>query len=261
MKLNLPQTHFSRLMRAIVEFNLIEENDHILIGLSGGKDSIFFTYALACMQKRLKKKFTLGAITINPMFTETFDTTRIADFCQELSIPYYTQTVDIAQTIKDQDGKDPCFTCAFFRRGAINRFAKENKYNKIAYAHHNDDAVETFLMSLFYSGQLKTFSPNTYLNRTGLTVIRPLIYFREQDVRDTVSIHGFKPVPSPCPLDGHTTRQDVKELIVKLSLDNPRLYEHLAAGMRQSALGELWPESKNRNQMKEIYAAYMYGDI
>jgi tRNA(Ile)-lysidine synthase TilS/MesJ len=261
MKLNLPQAHFSRLMRAIVEFNLIEENDHILIGLSGGKDSIFLTYALACMQKRLKKKFTLGALTINPMFTETFDTTRIAAFCQELSIPYYTHAVDIAQTIKDQAGKDPCFTCAFFRRGAINRFAKENNYNKIAYAHHNDDAVETFLMSLFYSGQLKTFSPKTYLSRTDLTVIRPLIYFREQEVRETVSIHGFKPVPSPCPLDGHTTRQDVKELIVKLSQDNPRLYEHLAAGMRQSSLGELWPGSKNRNQMKEIYAAYMYGDI
>ena len=114
MKLNLPQTHFSRLMRAIVEFNLIEENDHILIGLSGGKDSIFLTYALACMQKRLKKNFTLGAITINPMFTETFDTTRIAAFCQELSIPYYTHAVDIAQTIKDQDGKDLVLPVRFF---------------------------------------------------------------------------------------------------------------------------------------------------
>lgn len=258
MQIHLPQLHFSRLMRAIVEFNLIEENDHILIGVSGGKDSIFLTYALAVMRSRLKKNFSLGALTINPMFTEDFPTDRIQKFCEDLSIPYYTHAVDIAGTIEKQQGKNPCFTCAYFRRGAINRFAKEHGYNKVAYAHHNDDAVETFLMSLFYSGQVKTFLPKTYLDQSDITVIRPLIYFREQEVRDTVSIHGFTPIPSPCPLDGHTVRQDVKELIAKLSEDNPRLYDHLAAGMRESALGDLWPGNKTRNEMKDIYMNYMY---
>lgn len=258
MKPILPQSHFSRLMRAIVEFNLIEENDHILIGVSGGKDSIFLTYALAVMRERLKKNFTLGALTINPMFTDDFNVDRVTKFCADLSIPHYVHEVDIAGTIENQDGKTPCFTCAYFRRGAINRFAKDHGYNKIAYAHHNDDAVETFLMSLFYSGQVKTFLPKTYLDKMDLTVIRPLIYFRESEVRDTVSIHGFTPIPSPCPLDGHTVRQDVKELIEKLGKDNPMLYEHLAAGMRESSLGDLWPGSKNRDEMKLIYDAYMY---
>ncbi len=259
MKINMPQLYFSKLMRAIVEFELIEDGDKILIGLSGGKDSIFLTYALAMMRERLKKDFSLGALTINPMFDDAFDTERIQKFCESLSIPYTVHAVDIAGTIKKQGGKDPCFTCAFFRRGAMNRFATENGYTKIAYAHHNDDAVETFLMSLLYSGQLHTFTPKTYLDRTGLTVIRPLVYFREQEMRDAVSFTGFTPVKSPCPMDGHTIRQTVKELIAKLSATDDQLYSHLAAGMRKNALGELWPAAKTRTEMKGSYFSYIYG--
>lgn len=258
MKIHLPQSYFSRLMRAIVEFNLIEENDKILIGLSGGKDSIFLTYALAAMRQKLKKNFSLAAITIDPMFTAQFDTTRIRNFCEQLAIPFTSRTVDIAGTIRAQNGKDPCFTCAFFRRGAINRFALENGFNKIAYAHHNDDAVETFLMSLLYSGQLRTFLPRTYLDRTALTVIRPLVYFREAELKDTTSLHGFAPVDSPCPLNGKTKRQEIKELIARLSVNNTSLYANLAAGMRENAVIELWPSTLNRQQLKEKYGAYMW---
>ena len=257
MKINLPQLYFSKLMRAIVEFEMIQEDDHILIGVSGGKDSIFLTYALAIMRQRLKKKFTLSALTINPQFTQNFDTSRIRDFCESLEIPYDTVEVDIAGAIKAQADKQPCFTCAFFRRGAMNRYAVEHGMNKIAYAHHHDDAVETFLMSLFYSGQLHTFTPSTYLDRTGLTVIRPLVYFREQEISEAIQYHGFTPVPSPCPHDGHTIRQEVKELIQKLEPDIPDLYDHLASGMRKGALGELWPASKTRDDMRDIYFSYM----
>ena len=259
MKLQLPQLFFSKLMRAVVEFDMIQDGDNILIGISGGKDSIFLTYALAMLKKRLKKDFTLRGLTINPMFTEDFDTSDVAAFCKELDIPYDTIPVDIAGTIKNQDGKDPCFTCAFFRRGAMNRYAKEHGCNKIAYAHHNDDAVETFLMGLLYSGQVHTFTPVTYLDRMDLTVIRPLIYFREDETRDSVKYHGFTPVPSPCPMDGHTVRQTVKELIASLEKDIPSLYPHLAAAMRTGALGELWPAEKSRAEMKDTYYEYMYG--
>ena len=259
MKFQLPQLYFSKLMRAIVEFELIDDNDHILLGVSGGKDSIFLTYALAVMRERLKKNFTLTAMTVNPGFSKNFDTERIRRFCSSLDIPFETRNVDIAGIIEGQNGKDPCFTCAFFRRGAINRYAAEAGCNKIAYAHHHDDAVETFLMSLLYSGQLHTFTPKTYLDRTKLTVIRPLVYFREQEIRSAIPIHGFQPEQSPCPLDGHTIRQKVKELIQSLSRDNPMLYEHLAAGMRQSAVGELWPAAKTRDEMKAVYQNYMYG--
>lgn len=247
-------------MRAITEFEMIEEGDRILIGVSGGKDSIFLAYAMAMLRKRIKKNFELRALTINPMFTDDFDVKRVADFMAELEIPFDTFDVDIAGTIEAQGGKDPCYTCAFFRRGAVNRYAKEQGCNKVAYAHHHDDAVETFFMGLLYSGQIHTFTPVTYLDKMDLTVIRPLIYFRESETRESVKYHGFQPVPSPCPNDGHTIRQTVKELIQKLSVDNPQLYPHLAAAMRENAVGELWPAEKTRKEMKHTYCEYMYGD-
>lgn len=260
MTINLPQHYFSRLMRAVVEFQMIENGDAILIGLSGGKDSIFLTYALAVLRQRLKKDFSLTALTIDPMFTTDLATNRLEAFCQELSIPFHVQSIDIAGTIAAQNGKDPCYTCAFFRRGAINRFAKELGCNKIAYAHHHDDAVETFLMSLLCSGQLKTFLPVTYLDRSDLTVIRPLIYFREAELREAAAIHGFTPLKSPCPIDGQTKRQEIKDLIQQLGHSFPECYEHLGAAMRHSPRTELWPSFKNRNTLKELYLKYMYGN-
>lgn len=186
MNINIPQTYFSKLMRAVVEFELIDNGDRILIGVSGGKDSIFLTYALAILRERLKKDFTITAFTVNPQFDDPFDTDAIAAFCKSLDVPYEVVDVDIAGAIAEQEEKSPCFTCAFFRRGAVNRYAKEHHMNKVAYAHHHDDAVETFLMSLFYSGQLNTFRPKTYLDKTGITVIRPLVYFREQEIIDAI---------------------------------------------------------------------------
>lgn len=254
--INLPQQYFSKIMRAVVEFDMIADGDKILVGVSGGKDSIFLLYALALLKKRIKKKFSLAALTIDPMFTDDFDVAPIADFCRSLDVPFDSFAVDIAGTIK-ASGKNPCFTCAFFRRGAINRYAKERGMNKIAYAHHNDDAVETFFMSLLYSGQLTTFTPVTHLSRTGLTVIRPLVYFREREIKKCAKYHGFTPLNSPCPRDGNTARQKVKDLIKNLSAENERLYPHLFAAMHENALGELWPAAKTKADMRKIYFDYI----
>ena len=176
----LPKEYLSRIIRAVVEFQLIEDNDKILIGLSGGKDSLFMAYALTELKNTLKKNFTLGAITINPMFTKDFSCEAMQKFCDKLNIPYHIHEVNIAETIANQDNKNACYSCAFFRRGAINGYAKEHGYNKIAYAHNHDDAVETFFMNLFYSGQLKTFMPSTYLSRSDVTVIRPLLSVKKK---------------------------------------------------------------------------------
>lgn len=253
---HLPQLYFSKLMRAVVEFQLIEDGDCILIGISGGKDSIFLAYALAILQQRLKKNFSLRALTIDPQFTEDFPTERIASFCKELAVPFETVPVDIAGAIEATPEKNPCFTCAFFRRGAVNRYAKEHGCNKVAYAHHNDDAVETLIMGLLYSGQIHTFTPKTYLDRSGITVIRPLVYFRESEIREAVAIHGFAPIPSPCPFDGTTMRQEVKQLISRWEEKDPQIYHHLAAAMRENAVGELWPKVLTRNEMLETYRSY-----
>ena len=218
LKINLPQILFSKIVRAVVEFELIDDGDKILIGVSGGKDSLLLTYALACLKRRTKKNFSLTALTIDPKFTDDFSEkiSRVAKFCRELDIEHEVCAVDINALIREQSNKNPCFTCAYFRRAAVNRLALERGANKIAYAHHLDDAVETFFMSLLSTGQLTTFLPKTFLDRTGLTVIRPLVYLRESEIENFASTRGLDVLKSPCPFDGATNRQRVKNLIVEL---------------------------------------------
>ncbi|HMM22516.1 MAG TPA: ATP-binding protein [Selenomonadales bacterium] len=251
MQHHLPQHYFSRLWRAIIEFDLIQENDKILVGLSGGKDSLFLTYALSIIRRHSPRPFEVAAITLDPMFTADFDTAPLAGFCAGLGVAFHATRANIAAAIENNNGKDPCFVCSYFRRAVINHFAVDHGFNKIAYAHHHDDAVETFLMGLLYTGQLKTFLPKTHLDRTGLTVIRPLVYFREKELRITPRLHGFTPLPSPCPLDGKTKRQEAKDMIREWGQTNKHVFSHLAAAMRESPATELWPAPLSRPSMKE----------
>ena len=256
MKLDLPKSMFSRITRAVVEFELIDDNDKILIGISGGKDSLFLTYALALLRERFKKKFELTALTINPMFTNDFNVEAVTDFCRELSIEHKVEEVDIASVIEAAD-KKPCFTCAYFRRAAMNRYANSIGANKVAYAHHLDDAVETFLMGILSSGQINTFTPKTYLDRSKITVIRPLVYIREFEITKFTKNNNFDIVKSPCPIDGKTNRQTIKELIKNLSKQFPDLFAHLSSSMRKNALGDLWEAPKTREEMKAAYYSYI----
>ncbi|MDU2064043.1 MAG: tRNA 2-thiocytidine biosynthesis TtcA family protein [Sporomusaceae bacterium] len=248
--MSLPKSYHSRLWRAIIEFDLIEPNDRILIGLSGGKDSCFLTYALAQLRHYSPRPFEIAALTINPNFTDTFDTKALADWCENLAVPFYSVSEPIGEAIARQSDKDACYICATMRRGIMNTFAKEKGFNKIAYAHHHDDAVETFYMSLLFSGQLQTFSPKTYFDRSDITLIRPLVYFREQESRDAISYHGFTPIPSPCPRDGQTKRQTIKQMIAALEKEDPLFYTHLSASMRQSDKIHLWPPEPTRSELK-----------
>lgn len=256
MKHSMPQHYYSRLWRAISEFGLIATGDKILVGLSGGKDSVFLTYALALIRMSSPRPFELAAVNLNPKFSPDFDPAPLAAFCASLDIPFHTLTADIAGAIAKGGGKDPCFVCSFFRRAVINKFAVENGFNKIAYAHHHDDAVETFVMGLLWTGQLKTFLPKTHLDRTGLTVIRPLVYFREKEIRAARRLHGFTPLPSPCPLDGKTKRQETKELIRGWEKTNKYVFRHLAAAMREGAATELWPPTPSRAELKEMHQTF-----
>ncbi|MBR1858344.1 MAG: tRNA 2-thiocytidine biosynthesis protein TtcA [Selenomonadaceae bacterium] len=257
MKLTLPKHLFSKLVRAVVEFELISAGDKILIGVSGGKDSLFLTYALALLRQRFKIKFELAALTINPLFNNNFNVDSVTSFCKSLDIEHTVQEVDIAGVIASQQNKKPCFTCAYFRRAAVNRYANEIGANKVAYAHHHDDAVETFLMSLLSSGQINTFMPKTYLDRSNITVIRPLVYFREKEIIDFVRESNFNVVKSPCPIDGKTNRQTTKELIASLNKQFPGVFDHLSSAIRQNAVHELWQPPKTTAQMRETYFNYL----
>ena len=254
--MSLSQILFSKIVRAVVEFNLIDDDDKILIGVSGGKDSLFLTYALETLRRRMKKNFSLIALTIDPKFKDDFgeQIARVKKFCNELGIEHTAHAVDIAGLIDDNS---PCYTCAYFRRAAVNRLADELGANKVAYAHHLDDAVETFFMSLLSSGQLTTFQPKTFLDRTNITVIRPLVYVRESEIKEFTQ--GFDVLKSPCPFDGNTNRQRVKNLIGELEEDFPDLFNHLAAAIRKNSIGELWDAPKTRQQMRENYFALKFG--
>ena len=254
----LPQVIFSKIFRAVVEFELIDDNDKILIGVSGGKDSLLLTYALACLKYRTKKNFTLAALTVDPKFDDNFGEkiSRVKNFCNELGISHEVRTIDIAGLIRDQGDKSPCYTCAYFRRAVMNRAANELGANKVAYAHHLDDAVETFFMSLLSTGQLETFQPKTFLDRSNITVIRPLVYVREREVINFAAKHNLDVLKSPCPFDGATNRQRVKNLIADLSKDYPDLFNHLAAAIRKNSIGELWDAPKTRDDMRATYFTY-----
>ena len=258
MNLILPKQIFSKVMRAVVEFDMIQDGDKILIGLSGGKDSLLLSYALATLKQRTQKKFSLFAITINPQFDNDFISAaeKLKNFCAALEIPYQIHNVDIFSAIQNSN-KNPCFTCAYFRRAAINRIANEIGANKVAYAHHLDDAVETFFMSLLSSGQLTTFTPKTFLSRTNITVIRPLVYLREFQIVSFSKEKNFDVVKSPCPFDGKTNRQNIKNLIKELGKSFPDLFEHLAAAMRENSIGELWSAPKTQAEMRKIYFSYV----
>ena len=250
-RLSLPGTYTRKLLKAIREFGLIRPGDRVLVGFSGGKDSSFLLYALAVFQKSKLIPFTLGALTIDLGFETPLDPKPLAEYCRRLGVPFRLVKTEIARyAFGENNPEGPCATCSFLRRGAMNRIAREDGYNVVALAHHHDDAVETFLMSVIFSGQIKTFLPRTELDRTGIAVIRPLVYFRETELKKALRLTNFQPVSSPCPADGLTKRAEIKELIRKLCRHDKRVFNNLAAVIRDGRPMELWPAEIQDSKFK-----------
>lgn len=254
----VPAKDLSKLWRAIIEFDMLQPGDRILVGLSGGKDSMLLTAMLAEIKKYSPIPFDLACYTVNGMFAPDFPKAELEAFCAQFGLVHYSDEVDV-MAAHAKKGGSPCFTCAYFRRAATNRRAKELGFNKVALAHHNDDAVETFFMNLVTSGQLRTFLPVTPLSRSGITVLRPLLYYRESEIRALVAKLGLQPIKNPCPYDGHTMRQDIKEHIAALDAQYPEIYDHLAAAMRNSDRQELWPAKPGKELLGKFHAFWGRG--
>ena len=201
--------------KAIQQYNLIEENDKICIGISGGKDSVALVVALARLRRYFEKPFSLCAVTLDPQFNHTTtDYSVIEKLLEQYEVPYIIKRTQIGEIIFDiRKESNPCSLCAKMRRGALHDIAKENGCNKVALGHHLDDAIETFYMNLFNEGRIASFQPSTYLSRKDITVIRPLVLATEQEVRDAVNHENLPVVKSICPVDGITTRQSTKSFI------------------------------------------------
>ena len=230
------QQVFSYVRKAIDDYHMIEENDKIAIGISGGKDSLTLLYALHGLQRFYPKHFDIHAVTVDLGF-QNLNLEEIKTLCSYLGVQYHIIETDIAKIIfEDRKENNPCSLCAKMRKGALNDAIKAIGCNKVAYAHHKDDVVETMLMSLIFEGRFHTFSPVTYLDRTGLTVIRPLLYMNEADVIGFINKYQVPVVKSPCPADGNTKREYIKELLKHLNQENPGVKERMFTAIHNGNL-------------------------
>ena len=235
------QRLLSLLRQAIDQYQMIEDGDHIAIGISGGKDSLTLLYGLASLQKFYPKSFRLSAITVD-MGLDTMNLEPVKALCDGFNIPYEIISTDIRKILFEaRKESNPCALCAKMRKGALNQKALELGCNKIAYAHHKDDLIETAMMSLLYEGRFYAFSPVTHLDRTNLTVIRPLMLVSEADVRGFRNKYQLPVCKNPCPMDGHTHREYVKNLIRTLNADSPGVRERLFHAVTTGNI-EGWPD-------------------
>lgn len=219
---------------------LIEDGDKIAVGLSGGKDSLLLVKAMKRFQAFSDKKFDLIAISID-LSNGQMDYSEIEKFCKDIEVPFYKKQTNIFEIIFDiRKEKNPCSLCANMRRGVLNSYAKELGCNKVALGHHMDDLIETFVMSLFFEGRMSTFKPSTYLSRTDITVIRPMLYIEEKDV-----INSSKDLPvihNVCPANHETERETAKELLQLLEQTYPDTKKRIFTAISHPERTNLWDE-------------------
>ena len=217
--------------RAVDDYNMIEENDRIAVGVSGGKDSLVLLEVLAEMQRFYPKKYEIVAITVDMGFKGS-DYSEIEEFCRRLNVEYRIVKTEIAKIIFDvRHESNPCSLCAKMRRGSLHATAQELSCNKVALGHHYDDAIETFMMNLFFEGRLGCFSPVTYLSNRKIKLIRPLIYAQEKDVSYFARRRTLPVAESLCPEDRATERENMKNLLAELERGNKGLKHRIFTAM------------------------------
>ena len=219
--------------RAVDDYGMIREGDKIAVGVSAGKDSLTLLHALAGLRRFYPRPFELIAITVDMGFEGT-DFSPIQKLCDELGVPYHIVPTEISRIIFDiRKEKNPCSLCAKMRRGALHNAAKELGCTSVALGHHFDDAVETFMLNLFFEGRIGCFSPVTYLSRVGIKLIRPMLYMPEKDVRYFASKVQLPVVKSSCPADGNTQREEMKQLLRELERRHDGLRYRIFGAMQR----------------------------
>lgn len=228
------QRILSHFRKAIEEYKMIENGDKIAVCLSGGKDSITMLQAFKALQRFYPKKFEIIAISVNPGF-EFFDINFLKNICEPLEVPLFIEKSNAKEIVFDiRKEKNPCSLCANLRRGVINSIAIRECCNKIALGHNQDDVLETFLLNLLYTGNISTFSPMSYMDRSKITLIRPLIYTPEKEIRRFVRKNNISVMPKVCPMDGVSKREDMKQLILNLGKNIPMIRANLFGAIQRN---------------------------
>lgn len=232
------------LRRADQDFRLISPGDRIAVGVSGGKDSLVLLRALDLYRRFSHKDFSLSAVTVT-MGLEPFDLTPVKEMCAELGVEYIIRETEIGKIIFDyRKEKNPCALCSKMRRAVLANTCVEYGFNKLALGHHREDVIETLLMSLFYEGRFHTFHPCTMMSRTGITVIRPLVYLPESHMKHMAKVLDLPLIQSPCPANGETRRAEMKDLMRRLRLIYPDASERFLHALRQDRY-DLWQKEED----------------
>ncbi len=222
--------------KAIEDYNMIQEGDRIVVGVSGGKDSLALLVLLKQLQSFFPVKFELEAVTLTMGIGE-FDLSPVMELCKRIDVNYTIEETVIGKIVFEaRDESNPCSLCANLKRGALHNVAKRLNCNKVALAHHRDDVIETFLLSTLYAGKIQTFSPVTYLKRKELYLIRPMIYIEEKHIKEYIKANSLITVPSPCHVDGKTKRQYVKELLMDMHKENRNIKNNLFGAIKRSRI-------------------------
>lgn len=237
MSIKLSKKIMSKLGKTNAEFGLIEEGDKILVGLSGGKDSLTLVHALKEQQRRAPFKFEFVAVTVTYGMGENYS--NLIAHCKEHDIPHFLQETETYKLAKEKIRKNSSF-CSFFsrmRRGYLYTVAKENGCNKVALGHHLDDAVESFFMNFTYNGQLRSLAPK-YTAENGLVVIRPLIQMRERQLRAFVVENEIEAIgDEACPamrfdVKMPYARAKTKDMLQIMEKENPQLFVSINAAFK-----------------------------
>jgi len=227
--------------KAIENYEMIEEGDRIAVAISGGKDSTTLLLGLKALQRFYPKHFDIIAVAVNPGF-EFFNVELLQTLCDTANVPLFVEESHIKEIVFDiRKEKNPCSLCANLRRGILNSVAIREGCNKIALGHNEDDVLETFLLNLFYAGSLSTFAPISYMDRSQITLIRPLVYLSEKDTKGFVKRSGLPIMPKNCPMDGVSRREDMRLLIKDFSLKLPYIRANLMGAIKRSQING-WKE-------------------
>lgn len=240
----------SYVRRCVEDYDMIRAGDRITVGVSGGKDSLCLLLALAELRRFYPNPFELEAITLDMGFDGS-DFSGIQSWCDTLDVPYTVVKTDIAPVVfETRKESNPCSLCAKMRRGALHDAALKKGCKKVALGHHFDDAVETFFLSLFYEGRINCFSPVTFLDRKEITLIRPMLYLSEREIIRLKERFHFPVVHNPCPADGNTKRQYIKNELQRLEHENPGLRERLFGAVQRSEIKGWQPVRTEKRRKK-----------
>jgi tRNA(Ile)-lysidine synthase TilS/MesJ len=222
---------------------MLREGDKLLLGLSGGKDSLVLLHALSEFRRHSPASFELAACTVA---STGMDVSRLEDYCRARRVPYVVLRHPIVEIVESRGERSPCSFCANVRRGMLSSRAREDGFNKLALGHNLDDAVETFFMNLFRAGRAKSFQPKFFQDRTNVEVIRPLIYLRETAIAAEAGRLDLPILAGACPYAGKTERQRTKEMLARMETRMPDLFSHVLNALKSLDSANRWIVRANR---------------